>query len=154
VRGAVSGFCHGSAGRADTRHDHPGNSGEVRDGGWAVRLTAGDLETLGTFLFGPRWQSALARAIHYNPRQVRRSVAGETAVSIHATRLIEALALCRSLFRWQNEKDRLQLDRSWNCFNGLLYNCGLPQTKTVCQQIRGVPPRVSLHAPKRLRMNC
>jgi hypothetical protein len=99
VRGAVSGFCHGSAGRADTRHDHPGNSGEVRDGGWAVRLTAGDLETLGTFLFGPRWQSALARAIHYNPRQVRRSVAGETAVSIHATRLIEALALCRSLFR-------------------------------------------------------
>jgi hypothetical protein len=106
VRGAVSGFCHGSAGRADTRHDHPGNSGEVRDGGWAVRLTAGDLETLGTFLFGPRWQSALARAIHYNPRQVRRSVAGETAVSIHATRLIEALALCRSLFRWQNEKDR------------------------------------------------
>jgi hypothetical protein len=42
-------------------------------------------------LFGVRWQSALARAIHYNPRQVRRWVAGEAAVSIHATRLIEAL---------------------------------------------------------------
>jgi len=54
-------------------------------------LSRGDLKVLGIFLFGVRWQSALARAIHYNDRQIRRWVAGETAVSIHATRLIEAL---------------------------------------------------------------
>ena len=54
-------------------------------------LSRGDLETVGIFLFGARWQSALARAIHYNPRQVRRWIAGEIAVSIHASRRIEAL---------------------------------------------------------------
>ena len=54
-------------------------------------LSRGDLKVLGIFLFGVRWQSALARAIHYNDRQIRRWVAGETAVSIHASRRIEAL---------------------------------------------------------------
>jgi hypothetical protein len=49
------------------------------------------LATLGTFLFGPRWQCALARAIHYNDRQVRRWVGGKAAVSLYASELIEAL---------------------------------------------------------------
>jgi hypothetical protein len=56
-----------------------------------VRLAAGDLETLGTFLFGPRWQTALARAIDRSDRQVRRWVAGERPVSIEASRRIEEL---------------------------------------------------------------
>jgi hypothetical protein len=56
-----------------------------------VRLTAGDLKVLGTFLFGPRWQCALARAIGRSDRQLRRWVAGELLVSIQASRLIEEL---------------------------------------------------------------
>jgi hypothetical protein len=48
-------------------------------------------ETVGIFLFGPRWQCALARTIGRSDRQVRRWVAGELLVSIRASRLIEEL---------------------------------------------------------------
>ena len=40
-----------------------------------ARLPLLDLAPLGIFLFGTRWQSALARAIHRSPRLVRRWVA-------------------------------------------------------------------------------
>ena len=42
-------------------------------------------------------------------------------------------------------------DRSPSCFNGLLYNCGLPQIKIVCQQIRGCLPARALSQPRGLR---
>ena len=54
-------------------------------------LSAADLEIIGIYLFGPRWQYALARAVNRSDRQVRRWAAGEVAVSLHASRLIEAL---------------------------------------------------------------
>jgi hypothetical protein len=57
----------------------------------APRLTTGDLEVLGIFMYGPRWQCALARAVHRNDRLVRRWVAEERPVSIAASRLIENL---------------------------------------------------------------
>ena len=55
------------------------------------RLLAADLEILGLFLFGPRWQCAMARAIDRSDRLVRRWVAENRPVSIAASRLIERL---------------------------------------------------------------
>lgn len=57
------------------------------------RLQPDDLELLGIYLFGPRWQSALARAIHRDPRLVRRWKGAQRQVSRSASTLIEAL--CR-----------------------------------------------------------
>jgi hypothetical protein len=57
----------------------------------AMRLQSCDLEILGIFLFGPRWQCPLARAIHRGDRLVRRWVAEERPVSIAASEMIEKL---------------------------------------------------------------
>jgi hypothetical protein len=54
-------------------------------------LVASDLATLGIYLFGPRWQSAMARAIHRSDRLVRRWVAEDSLVSIVASATIEQL---------------------------------------------------------------
>jgi hypothetical protein len=56
-----------------------------------MRLQSGDLEILGIFLFGPRWQCALAHAIQRDDRLVRRWVADERPVSMRASQLIEKL---------------------------------------------------------------
>ena len=56
-----------------------------------MRLSSEDLLILGIYLFGPRWQSAMARAIHRNDRLVRRWVAQDKPVSLYASRLIEKL---------------------------------------------------------------
>jgi hypothetical protein len=56
-----------------------------------MRLQSCDLEILGIFLFGPRWQCPLARAIHRDDRLVRRWVAEERPVSIAASEMIEKL---------------------------------------------------------------
>jgi hypothetical protein len=56
-----------------------------------VRLTAADLEVLGVFLFGPRWQTALARALGCSDRLVRYWVSGRRPVSIAASRRIAEL---------------------------------------------------------------
>lgn len=56
-----------------------------------MRLAVGDLETLGIYLFGPRWQTALAHAIGRSDRQVRRWVARDRPVSAQASRRIEEL---------------------------------------------------------------
>jgi hypothetical protein len=54
-------------------------------------LHASDLKIIGVYLFGPRWQCQLARAIHYSERQMRYWVAEERPVSIAASARIEAL---------------------------------------------------------------
>jgi hypothetical protein len=56
-----------------------------------ARLPLCDLDVLAIYLFGPRWQSALARAVHRSDRQVRRWVAQEQPVSLYASALIEAM---------------------------------------------------------------
>lgn len=56
-----------------------------------ARLPLLDLAPLGIFLYGPRWQSALARDVHRTPRMVRRWVAGERPISVDASRLIAEL---------------------------------------------------------------
>jgi hypothetical protein len=54
-------------------------------------LLAADLEIIGLFLFGPRWQCAMARAINRSDRLVRSWVAEDRPVSIAASHLIEKL---------------------------------------------------------------
>jgi hypothetical protein len=54
-------------------------------------LLPADLEILGLFLFGPRWQCPMARAINRCDRLVRSWVAEERPISIAASRLIEQL---------------------------------------------------------------
>jgi hypothetical protein len=56
-----------------------------------VRLAGGDPETLGIYLFGPRWQCPLARAIGRSDRLVRYWKGGRRPVSIAASRQIEEL---------------------------------------------------------------
>jgi hypothetical protein len=36
-----------------------------------TRLVPSDLATLGIYLFGPRWQTSLGRALHRSDRMVR-----------------------------------------------------------------------------------
>lgn len=55
------------------------------------RLPARDLNIIGVFLYGPRWQSQLAHAIHRSERQVRYWKSGQRLVSIAASAQIEAL---------------------------------------------------------------
>jgi len=55
------------------------------------RLDPSDLEQLGTYLFGPRWQTALAHAVHRDPRLVRRWLAGGRKVTRHSAMLVEAM---------------------------------------------------------------
>ena len=46
-----------------------------------MSMTPQQLERAGITLFGHEWQSALARALEYNPRQIRRYYAGETPIN-------------------------------------------------------------------------
>lgn len=55
------------------------------------RLHSTDLSMLGVYLFGPRWQSPLARALHCDARLVRFWVAQDRPVSCNASRRIEQL---------------------------------------------------------------
>jgi hypothetical protein len=55
------------------------------------RILPRDLDQLGSFLFGPRWQTALAHAIHRSPRLVRRWMAGERKPTRHSVLDIEEL---------------------------------------------------------------
>jgi len=45
-------------------------------------MTALQLERAGITLYGHEWQSNLARAIDYNPRQIRRYAAGDSPVPV------------------------------------------------------------------------
>jgi hypothetical protein len=55
------------------------------------RLKACDLELVGRYLFGPRWQTALARALRRDPRLVRYWVASQRQVPRFAREQIERL---------------------------------------------------------------
>jgi hypothetical protein len=55
------------------------------------RLKACDLELVGHYLFGPRWQTALARALRRDPRLVRYWVASQRQVPRFAREQIERL---------------------------------------------------------------
>jgi hypothetical protein len=56
-----------------------------------TRLVPSDLATLGIFLYGPRWQTRLARAIQRSDRIVRYWAAGDRMLSIAASARIEVL---------------------------------------------------------------
>jgi hypothetical protein len=43
-------------------------------------MTPTELRTIGEHLYGPRWQTKLARALPVNPRTVRRWLAGERRI--------------------------------------------------------------------------
>jgi 5-formyltetrahydrofolate cyclo-ligase len=55
------------------------------------RLLLADLVPLAVFLFGARWQTALAGAVHRSPRMVRRWAADERPISAAASQRIVAL---------------------------------------------------------------
>jgi hypothetical protein len=55
-----------------------------------TRLVSSDLTTLGIFLYGPRWQTRLARAIQRSDRSVRYWAAGDRPLSITASACLEA----------------------------------------------------------------
>jgi hypothetical protein len=55
------------------------------------RLHSSDLEVLGLFLFGPRWQRPLARALRRSDRLVRYWKSGRRPVSVAASARIEEL---------------------------------------------------------------
>ena len=43
-------------------------------------MKSAELRLIGESLYGPRWQSKLARALPVNPRTVRRWLAGEVKI--------------------------------------------------------------------------
>ena len=70
----------------------------------AGKFCAEDLALVGRYLFGPRWQTQLARALHRTPRLVRYWAAGRL-VPRHACERIAALML-------QKQESRLRFDSS------------------------------------------
>jgi hypothetical protein len=56
------------------------------------RIGPGDLARLGCFLYGRRWQTALARAIPVDPRLVRRWFKGDRPVSPRCALIVVELA--------------------------------------------------------------
>lgn len=59
------------------------------------RLHSSDLLVLGVFLYGTRWQSQLARALHCSDRLVRHWKAGTRPISVKASRRIEDLVVAK-----------------------------------------------------------
>jgi DNA-binding transcriptional regulator YdaS (Cro superfamily) len=72
----------------------------------SFRIGPGDLAMLGCFLFGPRWQTALAREIGVSPRQMRRWKSGERRVSVRCSLRIVELARERHRRRLRAIDDR------------------------------------------------
>jgi hypothetical protein len=66
------------------------------------RLHSSDLEVLGPFLFGPRWQRPLARALRRSDRLVRYWKSGQRPVIIAASARIEELVCSKhgERMRW------------------------------------------------------
>jgi hypothetical protein len=60
-----------------------------------IALSAADLGMLGCYLYGRRWQTALARELPVDPRLVRRWAAGERPVSTRYAAVIIALVSAR-----------------------------------------------------------
>jgi hypothetical protein len=55
-------------------------------------MTPTDLRTIGERLYGPRWQTKLARALPVNPRTVRRWLSGERQIRPLVAERIRAMA--------------------------------------------------------------
>ena len=62
-------------------------------------ISAGELRTLGVFLYGPRWQTALAGDLKVNIRTVQRWAAGDWPVSPRCAALIVARVRARHASR-------------------------------------------------------
>ncbi len=56
-------------------------------------MTSALLARVGKALYGPRWQTDIARALGVSDRQVRRWASGDAPVPAHATG--ELVRLCR-----------------------------------------------------------
>lgn len=54
-------------------------------------MTPDELRAVGASLYGPEWQSPMARALGVNPRTIRKLVAGETRISPAMETAIRAL---------------------------------------------------------------
>lgn len=54
-------------------------------------MTADELREIGESLYGPRWQSKLARALSVTPRAVRYWLAGARSISKPMAKLICSL---------------------------------------------------------------
>ena len=54
-------------------------------------MTPAELARLGRALYGPGWQSPMARAVGVNPRTVRRWASGDCPISAPAERLIRLM---------------------------------------------------------------
>jgi hypothetical protein len=54
-------------------------------------MTPSDLRALGETLYGPRWQSQLARALPVNPRTVRYWLSGKRQIRPHVAERIRSL---------------------------------------------------------------
>ncbi len=55
-------------------------------------MTPAELRTIGEQLYGPRWQTKLARALPVNDRTVRRWLSGERKIRPLVAERIKALA--------------------------------------------------------------
>lgn len=64
-------------------------------GSAANNMTHKNLEQIGSALYGPRWQSELARALGVNDRTVRRWVSGETPLPDSVLVELRALVAAR-----------------------------------------------------------
>ena len=64
-----------------------------------ISVSPSELAMLGVFLYGPRWQTALARSLNVAPRSVRRWRCGERRVGPEHARLIAALVRAKHLRR-------------------------------------------------------
>lgn len=69
------------------------------------QLSAAEIAALGRHLYGPRWQTALARQLAVNPRTVRKWARGDLRVSKRCTDLIARLVRQRHT-RWLVTKER------------------------------------------------
>lgn len=67
-------------------------------------MTRGELHLLGLYLYGPRWQTRLARALAVDPRMVRYWAAGARSISERRAATIGTMARDRHLRRLSAER--------------------------------------------------
>lgn len=87
-------------------------------------LSSRELEVLGVYLFGRRWQSPLARALGISGRHMRRLARGERPVSVRLAIAVTTMVRMRYASR-----ERM-LDWSWE---GLLSTL----SESAARQLRG-----------------
>jgi plasmid maintenance system antidote protein VapI len=60
-------------------------------------MTADELREIGEELYGPRWQTKLARALPVSPRAVRYWLAGQRGISRPMAKLIRSLRVTQAV---------------------------------------------------------